>query len=36
MVKFSNSRIAAIGGLGLWKYLRSYRTTEDVDFLITV
>jgi hypothetical protein len=22
--------------LGLWKYLRGYRTTEDVDFLITV
>ncbi|KAI2671302.1 hypothetical protein LCP963914a_9663 [Penicillium roqueforti] len=36
MPEFSNSRIAVIGGLGLWNYLRRYRTTEDVDFLITV
>ncbi|CRG92854.1 hypothetical protein PISL3812_09925 [Talaromyces islandicus] len=36
MPEFSNAKIAIIGGLGLWKYIRSYRTTEDVDFLITV
>ncbi|KAE8371069.1 hypothetical protein BDV26DRAFT_149522 [Aspergillus bertholletiae] len=36
MSEFSNAKIAVIGGLGLWKYLRGYRTTEDVDFLITV
>ncbi|CEL01170.1 hypothetical protein ASPCAL00759 [Aspergillus calidoustus] len=36
MPEFSNAKIAVIGGLGLWKYLRGYRTTEDVDFLITV
>ncbi|KAJ5902768.1 hypothetical protein N7495_003296 [Penicillium taxi] len=34
--EFSNSRIVVIGGLGLWKYIRNYRTTDDVDFLITV
>ena len=28
MPEFSNSRIAVIGGLGLWNYLRRYRTTE--------
>ncbi|KAL2867592.1 uncharacterized protein BJX67DRAFT_387830 [Aspergillus lucknowensis] len=28
MPEFSNSKIAVIGGLGLWKYLRNYRTTE--------
>lgn len=28
MPEFSNSKIAVIGGLGLWKYLRRYRTTE--------
>ncbi|KAA8641639.1 hypothetical protein EYZ11_006829 [Aspergillus tanneri] len=37
---FANAKIAVIGGLSLWKYLRGYRTTEvefyDVDFLITV
>lgn len=26
--EFSNARIALIGGLGLWKYIRGYRTTE--------
>ncbi|KAJ5102016.1 hypothetical protein NUU61_004238 [Penicillium alfredii] len=36
MPEFSSAKIAVIGGLGLWKYLRTYRTTEDVDFLITV
>ncbi|KAJ5751368.1 hypothetical protein N7533_008396 [Penicillium manginii] len=36
MPEFSNAKIAVIGGLGLWNYLRGYRTTEDVDFLITV
>ncbi|KAB8067348.1 hypothetical protein BDV29DRAFT_92519 [Aspergillus leporis] len=36
MTEFSSAKIAVIGGLGLWKYLRGYRTTEDVDFLITV
>lgn len=28
MPEFSNAKIAVIGGLGLWKYLRGYRTTE--------
>ena len=28
MSEFSNVKIAVIGGLGLWKYLRGYRTTE--------
>lgn len=28
MSEFSNAKIAVIGGLGLWKYMRSYRTTE--------
>lgn len=28
MPEFSGARIAVIGGLGLWKYLRNYRTTE--------
>lgn len=28
MPEFSSSKIAVIGGLGLWKYLRNYRTTE--------
>ncbi|PMB67534.1 hypothetical protein BM221_007204 [Beauveria bassiana] len=36
MPEFSGAKILVIGGLGLWKYLRQYRTTEDVDFLITV
>ncbi|PMB65175.1 hypothetical protein BM221_008531 [Beauveria bassiana] len=36
MSEFSRAKILVIGGLGLWKYLRQYRTTEDVDFLITV
>ncbi|KAB8254572.1 hypothetical protein BDV32DRAFT_142787 [Aspergillus pseudonomiae] len=36
MSEFSNVKIAVIGGLGLWKYLRGYRTTEGVDILITV
>jgi hypothetical protein len=26
--EFSNSRIVVIGGLGLWRYIRNYRTTE--------
>ena len=26
--EFSSSRIAIIGGLGLWRYIRNYRTTE--------
>lgn len=26
--EFSGSRIAVIGGLGLWRYIRNYRTTE--------
>lgn len=25
--EFSSSRIAIIGGLGLWRYIRNYRTT---------
>ncbi|GAB1193477.1 hypothetical protein APSETT444_002695 [Aspergillus pseudonomiae] len=29
MSEFSNVKIAVIGGLGLWKYLRGYRTTES-------
>ncbi|KAK2762065.1 hypothetical protein FQN54_001072 [Arachnomyces sp. PD_36] len=33
--EFSNVKIVVIGGLSLWKYAREYRTTEDVDFLIT-
>ncbi|PYI31702.1 hypothetical protein BP00DRAFT_446315 [Aspergillus indologenus CBS 114.80] len=36
MPEFSNARIALIGGLGLWKYIQNFRTTKDVDFLITV
>jgi hypothetical protein len=28
MPEFSNAKIAVIGGLGLWNYLRGYRTTE--------
>ncbi|PLN82443.1 hypothetical protein BDW42DRAFT_193060 [Aspergillus taichungensis] len=36
MPEFSNARIALIGGLGIWKYFRNYRITQDVDFLITV
>jgi hypothetical protein len=28
MNEFSSAKIAVIGGLGLWKYLRGYRTTE--------
>ena len=28
MPEFSNAKIAVIGGLGLWKYLRDYRTSE--------
>ncbi|KAJ5742468.1 uncharacterized protein N7511_011487 [Penicillium nucicola] len=27
--EFSNSRIVIIGGLGLWRYIRNYRTTES-------
>lgn len=26
--EFSNARIAVIGGLSLWKYIRTYRTTQ--------
>lgn len=28
MPEFSNAKIAVIGGLGLWKYIRGYRATE--------
>ena len=28
MPESSNARIAVIGGLSLWKYLRRYRTTQ--------
>jgi hypothetical protein len=28
MPEFSSARIAIIGGLSLWKYLRGYRTTD--------
>lgn len=28
MPEFSNARILVIGGLGVWKYLTTYRTTE--------
>ncbi|KAE8148911.1 hypothetical protein BDV25DRAFT_10228 [Aspergillus avenaceus] len=34
--EFAAAKIAVIGGLSLWKYIRRYRTTEDVDFLITI
>ncbi|KAK2745544.1 hypothetical protein FQN57_003669 [Myotisia sp. PD_48] len=34
--ELSSAKIAIIGGMTLWKYLQSYRTTKDVDFLITV
>ncbi|KAG6032240.1 hypothetical protein E4U41_007280 [Claviceps citrina] len=33
--EFQNSKIAVIGGLAVWKYLRG-RTTEDVDFIVNI
>ncbi|KAL4928985.1 uncharacterized protein BDV17DRAFT_290990 [Aspergillus undulatus] len=36
MPEFADAKIVVIGGLGIWKYLGKYRTTKDVDFLITV
>ncbi|RDW81521.1 uncharacterized protein DSM5745_05078 [Aspergillus mulundensis] len=36
MPEFSDARLAIIGGLSLWKYLKNFRTTDDVDFLMTV
>lgn len=36
MPEFSNAKIAVIGGLGLWNYLRGYRTTEvSLTYLFT-
>ncbi|KAM5464235.1 hypothetical protein MauCBS54593_007054 [Microsporum audouinii] len=34
--EFSNAKIALIGGVALWKHLPGGRSTEDVDFMITV
>ncbi|KAF2459309.1 hypothetical protein BDY21DRAFT_337915 [Lineolata rhizophorae] len=34
--EFSNARVAVIGGLALWKYIPTGRTTEDVDFIINM
>lgn len=34
--EFKDASIAVIGGLALWKYIPSGRTTEDVDFMINV
>ncbi|KAL4908812.1 hypothetical protein BDW74DRAFT_174044 [Aspergillus multicolor] len=36
MPEFANARLAIIGSLSLWKHLRQYRTTNYVDFLMTV
>ncbi|PLN83717.1 hypothetical protein BDW42DRAFT_192151 [Aspergillus taichungensis] len=36
MPEFADAKIAIIGGLSLWKYISHFRSTEDVDFLITV
>ncbi|PLB37792.1 uncharacterized protein BDW47DRAFT_106372 [Aspergillus candidus] len=36
MPEFADTKIAIIGGLSLWKYIEHFRSTEDVDFLITV
>ncbi|KAL4795148.1 hypothetical protein BDV19DRAFT_389549 [Aspergillus venezuelensis] len=36
MPGFNQSRIVVIGGLGIWKHIRSYRSTMDVDLMITV
>lgn len=34
--EFGEARIAVIGGLALWKYVPTGRTTEDVDFIINI
>ncbi|KAK1729322.1 uncharacterized protein BDZ83DRAFT_50569 [Colletotrichum acutatum] len=34
--EFSHARVAVIGGLALWKYVPTGRTTEDVDFIINI
>ncbi|WEW61748.1 hypothetical protein PRK78_007242 [Emydomyces testavorans] len=34
--EFLSSKIAIIGGAALWKHIPNGRTTEDVDFIITV
>ncbi|PIA89243.1 hypothetical protein CB0940_07065 [Cercospora beticola] len=34
--EFEDASIAVFGGLALWKYIPAGRTTEDVDFIISV
>ncbi|KAL9123826.1 MAG: hypothetical protein Q9217_006783 [Psora testacea] len=34
--EYSNARIAIIGGLALWRYIPTGRTTEDVDFIVNI
>ncbi|KAK2873712.1 hypothetical protein FQN49_002151 [Arthroderma sp. PD_2] len=34
--ELTNAKIALIGGIALWKHLPNGRSTEDVDFMITV
>ncbi|KAG5926250.1 hypothetical protein E4U42_003490 [Claviceps africana] len=34
--EFQDSKIAVIGGLAVWNYLQSGRTTKDVDFIVNI
>lgn len=34
--EYADAKVAVIGGLALWNYIKSGRTTKDVDFIITI
>ncbi|KAG7285771.1 hypothetical protein NEMBOFW57_008065 [Staphylotrichum longicolle] len=36
IAEYSEASIAVIGGLALWKYMPGGRTTQDVDFIISI
>ncbi|GAB1312204.1 hypothetical protein MFIFM68171_02414 [Madurella fahalii] len=36
ITEYSEASIAVIGGLAVWKYIQDGRTTQDVDFIISI